>query len=1107
MSHERSTQFSFTNLHHGAGGGAFGAFGVAGVLSVWKLGHGQEAYYLEAVARGVEDYYVGGEAPGRWIGSGGTALGLVGEVDATDLHAVLSGRDPSSGARLGQTHRVPGFDLTFRAPKSVSVLFGLGDPGVSRQVRDAHDEAWEVALDFAERHVVWSRRGHGGTELVRGEGLIAAAFRHRTSRNGDPHLHTHVLVANMVRGDDGRWATLDGRWLYTWAKTIGYVYEAQLRHNLTVAMGVEWGQVSEGIADIAHIPIEVLKGFSSRRAEIDERMAIRNQHSARAAMYAALDTRQTKQPEPDVVELRTRWARQARGMGYDPARLRDALGRSEPADLTDSARLVVEDRLLGPDGLTRNESSFDRRDIIQAWCNSLPAGAPVARIEELTERLIDRHQTAPLHNVATVAGPAIRDVAGRPISALPPQERWTTFELLETERRALATARSLLASERAVCSEDDVLAALRDAPRLSDEQVRAVVQMTRSGNGLDVLTAPAGAGKTYAFAAAREAWQSAGYRVIGAAHTAIAADELWRAGGIASTTIARLRIGIDRGEPGGFDDRTVLVVDEAGTAGTRDLARLLDEVAAKGAKVVLVGDPKQLPEIAAGGLFAALTRQQPVIELRDNHRQQHEWEVEALSQLRDGNTIAALHAYLDHDRITVGYDAAHTKALLVADWWAAFVAGDDAVMLAGRRAETAELNMCGHVRADAAGMLTGPTLHVAGVPIQAGDKVMMLRNDRRLQVSNGNRGHVGSVDPETRTMRVRLARGAVVDLPARYVDAGHVGLAYAMTVNKAHGTTCDQTMTLVDDLLYRELAYEAMSRGRHHNHIYISHATMADLELDFEDGPHAPVQPAGDPLDMLAAGFERRHAKQLALEGIASVPLEAWSTADLLAERDRAHAVLREAPPDSADDLVALVEARRTAEATDRARRSEVAELEERTRPWRQRRQPDLELTRAQHRLNESEHRVAVVVREISGLEASEHRRASHLAAHHSDRVELAEIDHVLDHRLQTQISRVVKDPPSYITKTLGPRPTAGESDRTWVKAVIKIERYRQEHDITDRRTTIGPQPPTRDILGRHEWQRVTWTIEDARVTIFPAPQSVGRPGPEPARATLDMGL
>ena len=85
---------------------------------------------------------------------------------------------------------------------------------------------------------------------MRGEGLIAAAFRHRTSRNGDPHLHTHVLVPNMVRGEDGKWATLDARWIYTSAKTIGYLYEAQLRHNLTVALGVEWGAVRNGIADI-----------------------------------------------------------------------------------------------------------------------------------------------------------------------------------------------------------------------------------------------------------------------------------------------------------------------------------------------------------------------------------------------------------------------------------------------------------------------------------------------------------------------------------------------------------------------------------------------------------------------------------------------------------------------------------------------------------------------------------------------------------------------------------------------------------------------------------------------------------------------------------------
>ena len=175
---------------------------------------------------------------------------------------------------------------------------------------------------------MWSRRGHGGVEQVRGEGLIAAAFRHRTSRNGDPHLHTHVLVPNMVLGEDGKWATLDARWIYTSAKTIGYLYEAQLRHNLTAALGVEWGPVRNGIADIGGIPAEVLKAFSTRRAEIEERMAIRNQHSPKAAMIAALDTRRAKDSEPGPVELRARWAERAAEIGLRPDRLRDAIGRT-----------------------------------------------------------------------------------------------------------------------------------------------------------------------------------------------------------------------------------------------------------------------------------------------------------------------------------------------------------------------------------------------------------------------------------------------------------------------------------------------------------------------------------------------------------------------------------------------------------------------------------------------------------------------------------------------------------------------------------------------------------------------------------------------------------
>jgi conjugative relaxase-like TrwC/TraI family protein len=1062
------------------------------VLSVWKLGHGQEAYYLQAVVQGVEDYYVGGEAPGRWIASSDTMIGLAGEVSADDLDAVLSGRDPSSGARLGQPHKVPGFDLTFRAPKSVSVLFGLGERGTARQVRDAHDHAVEAALEWAERHTVWSRRGHGGVELVRGEGLIAAAFRHRTSRNGDPHLHTHVLVPNMVLGDDGRWATVDARWLYTSAKTIGFLYEAQLRHNLTVALGVQWGAVRNGIADIEHIPPEVLRAFSTRRAEIEERLAIRRQHSPKAAMIAALDTRRAKDVNPGSAELREQWVRRADEIGFDPARLRGALGHAAPAPLTDARQRSVEDRMLGADGLTEHDSSFDRNDIIRAWCDALPSGAPIERIEVLAEHLTGRMETVSLDGVAPGRGPMIRDTSGRTISTLPAQQRWTTFELLDIERGALDIAHRLLGTERAVCCDTELLAALSATPRqLSDEQARAVIQMTRSGNGVDVLTAPAGAGKTFAFATARDVWDRGGYRVIGAAHTGVAADELAIAAGIPSTTIARLLTAIDRGEPGRLDETSVLVVDEAGTTGTRDLARLLAEVDRAGAKAVLVGDPRQLPEIAAGGLFAALTAHLPRLELKDNRRQQHEWEIEALRQLRDGDTSLALHAYLDHGRITVGYDASHTKALLLGDWWASVVGGEDAVMLAGRRADVAELNICGHVRADAAGYLTGPVLDVGGVPIQAGDKVMTLRNDRKLGVRNGNRGVAVEVDADQRTMRVQLPRG-LVDLPARYLNAGHVGLAYAMTVNKAHGMTCDAAMLLGDDLLYRELVYAAMSRGRRENRIYMSRETVGELDLRLEDRPHARTSAPPDAVEILAAGLERRHAKHLALDSVASVPHDTWSTRDLIIERDRVRSILDQVPPDRSADLSSLVATRGDVETQLQQQRRSVAAIEARKPRRGERHVHDFDLMTGRHNLAYFERQAERLNREITALHASQHRRASHLTTHHADQVELDAIVHILDERVGQHTNHTVAEPPTYITRALGRRPRAGAEDRAWVRAVIAIETYRVEHDVTDRRSALGPEPADHELW--REWRRATDVIFDAVDVISPSATTVEVP-------------
>ena len=205
------------------------------MMSIGKLSAGQEAYYLDEVLDGREDYYLSaGEAPGRWAGRLADRLGLTGTVDADPLRAVLAGHDPTGTYKLrSTTASLPGYDLTLSAPKSVSLIWGLGDAETARAVVAAHERAVDDALAYLEAAACHVRRGHGGVDRADGNGLLAAAFRHRTSRAGDPDLHTHVLVANMTEGPDGRWTALDGRSICQHARTAGFVYQTRLRHELS----------------------------------------------------------------------------------------------------------------------------------------------------------------------------------------------------------------------------------------------------------------------------------------------------------------------------------------------------------------------------------------------------------------------------------------------------------------------------------------------------------------------------------------------------------------------------------------------------------------------------------------------------------------------------------------------------------------------------------------------------------------------------------------------------------------------------------------------------------------------------------------------------------
>jgi conjugative relaxase-like TrwC/TraI family protein len=248
--------------------------GCGGVVAdIAKLSVGREEYYLRELATDHEAYLSGhGESPGRWYGAGAASLRLEGEASSAGFQAMFEGRHPDTGELLGRPHgrnAVPGFDVVLRPAKSVSILYGLGDAATGRAVLAAHHAGLAEAVSYLDQHL-GARRGHGGVQHVSGQGVLAVGFDHRTSREGDPLLHTHLVVANRVRGPDGRWTALDGRDLYRHRLAADAIYRAAYQRELVRTLRVEWTAADRhGNRELQGVPEELVRSFSKRTSQID----------------------------------------------------------------------------------------------------------------------------------------------------------------------------------------------------------------------------------------------------------------------------------------------------------------------------------------------------------------------------------------------------------------------------------------------------------------------------------------------------------------------------------------------------------------------------------------------------------------------------------------------------------------------------------------------------------------------------------------------------------------------------------------------------------------------------------------------------------------------
>jgi conjugative relaxase-like TrwC/TraI family protein len=844
---------------------------------------GAEAYYLSQVARGIDDYYSGaGESEGRWLGTGSQILNLPDAVTGDDLRAILAGLAPGTGLSPNGTQirpfkgRVPGFDLTFSAPKSVSVLYAFADPLVRAEVSAAVDAAVGDALAWLEREACFVRRGSNnrrsktapfeqwGTRRLHGAGFIAAGFRHRTSRAGDPQLHSHVLIANLTRGPDGRWSALDGQALYRSKLAAGVVFQTALRNELTQRLGIRWRPVHDHVADIAGIPQRVLTHFSKRRNEIEDELDRMGLSGPAAAAQVTLATR-TAKVEIDQDTLDERWAEDGATIGFGDAdvdRLLVAVDPiNTPPDLS-PARLVpfrhvdpitgeARESLLPLDDfaaalaweVTERSGAFTRLDVQNAVADHLRGTGGTAFLERLTDHVLSHKEMVPLP---------------RPdAAAVEPgwEQRWTTRRMLqiEAELRGMFEPSPIASFALDPARIDEALSQLGGT--LGHDQFDTVRRLTTQGLAVEAVVGRAGTGKTYTMDAVRHVFASHGRRVIGVSPTARAARELADGANIETFTVPRL-----------FSETTVgagdvVIVDEAGMCGTLDLHRVVSHARFAGAKVVLVGDHHQLPEVAAGGGFRAALE---VIgdrrcELTVNRRQIEVWEHTALDHLRHGNVAAFWDAYRSHDRISLTDTRGELHARALSAWWDHYRSGSDAHLIAGTRSEARLLNQLARHYVAASGILTGPPLTVRDREFQIGDRVVLLRNSpgqtnlatgTRCRVDNGT---IATITKMHATGEIEIHSPAgPVRLTSDYVQSGAVDHGYATTIHKAQGVTCDHIHVVGPAGLYREAAYVALSRARRSAHIYATtrdaatigepaHTTGIPLLSENVDNPEADL--------------------------------------------------------------------------------------------------------------------------------------------------------------------------------------------------------------------------------------------------------------------------
>lgn len=732
------------------------------MLSIGAMKSGQESYYQNLAQ---EDYYLqGGEPPGCWHGQGAGALGLSGVVQSKDLSSLFRGYATNGNALVqnaGQENRQSGWDLTFSAPKSVSVVWSQLDAEDQRLVQTAQATAVAATITYLEEHCAFSRVGRGGTDQVK-VGLIAALFEHSCSRALDPQLHTHCLIMNLGVDAAGETRSILSKPFYEAKMLAGAYYRCELAQQLQQLLGVaiERPRNKHGRPqawfEIEGVPKSILFHFSKRRAAIEAELGSRGMESASAAAFAALSTREAKSIIPPRSELHADWKQQGVERGFAAKAL-----ITEPHSLTVQQKYQNYQQALATviAEITYSDNFFSKAQLTRAMLEASPGlGLSAAAVCHAIESELEEN-------------PYFIALGMRQGAQL-----WTIQEVLDLEKEFLDSTSHLRQRQFTPVADKHVLAALdktrgqgADRFTLDAEQQAAVRYITQGKESIKIISGFAGTGKTDMLSAAKEALEQGGYRVIGTALAGVAARTLQEKTGIAAESVrmrefqlypglkhklkhhAKQLVRAAQGKttyqlsPLKFDKKTVLIIDEAGMVGTRDFALLAKAVVDQGGSIVAVGDEKQLASIERGGCFDLLVKELGGVRLTAIRRQKDLEDRQAVKEVVFANPEEALQHYASKGQFFVGQKHAESEAQLIADWvkQGGTQNPEEHRIFAATKAEVARFNQLAQAERVRGGLVDArEQVEHQGETFMVGDRVRFNATRRQLGILKGEGGTI-----------------------------------------------------------------------------------------------------------------------------------------------------------------------------------------------------------------------------------------------------------------------------------------------------------------------------------------------------------------------------